>query len=346
MSVVAVTGIAGYIGRHLLARLEAMPEVTRVIGVDVEEPLGSPKLEFHQLDVRDARLAKVFVGADIVVHLAFKLDPIRDEDRMRSINVDGTRNVLDAVAATGVRKLVYPSSATVYGARPDNDVPLGEESPVRPNTDFAYAMHKLETERLVEAFRAAHPDVLVTVFRSAVVFGPNVDNFLSRVLEAPRLLTVSGYEPPFQVVHEEDFVDALALAIQRDIPGVYNLAADGWLEHAEVLALSGKKRAAVPEEVAFSMADRLWRSGLSIAPPAELHFVMHPWALDNTKLRAAGWTPKHSNRETLIETVESHRPWVAFGRARVRRTTLARGAAVSLGAVAALAVVRRARKDR
>ena len=343
MSVVAVTGIAGYLGRHVLARLEKIHGVTRVIGVDVEEPVGSPKLEFHQLDVRDARLAKVIVGADVLVHLAFQLDPIRDEERMRSINVDGTANVLAAAGVTGVRKIVYPSSATVYGARPDNDVPLGEESSLRPNTDFPYAMHKLETERLAGAFRAEHPDVVLTVFRMATVFGPNADNFVTRVLESPRVLTVGGYEPPFQVVHEDDVVDAIAFAIERDLPGTFNLAADGWLSYGEVLALTGKKRVAVPEEVAFSMAERLWRSGLSIAPASELHFMMHPWVLDNTAIRAAGWTPRRTNRETLVETIEAHRQWVALGRARVRRETLARGAAVSLGAIAALAFVRRTR---
>ncbi|MFN2613896.1 MAG: SDR family oxidoreductase [Actinomycetota bacterium] len=344
MSVVGVTGVSGYLGRHLLARLEAAPDVTRVVGIDVHEPVGSPKLEFHQLDVRDARLAKTFVGVDVVVHLAFRLDPIRDEERMRSINVDGTRNVLEAAAATGVRKLVYPSSATVYGAHSDNDVPLGEEAPLRANADFAYARHKLDTERLVEAFRGAHPDVVVTVFRGANVLGPSVDNFVSRLLEAPRVLTVVGYEPPLQVIHEEDFSDALAFAVSNDLDGVFNLAADGWLEPSEVLSLTGKKTTPVPEEVAFTVAERLWRSGLSMAPAGELHYVMHPWVVDNAKLRAAGWEPRHSNRDTLLETVESHRDWIVLGRARFRRATIARAAVVVAGVIASFALARRARR--
>lgn len=345
MAEIAVTGVAGYLGQRLLALLDAEPDVARVVGVDVAEPVVvSPKLEFHQMDVRDARLGKVLAAVDAVVHLAFVLNPIRDEERMRAVNVDGTRNVLEAAGAAGVRKLVYPSSATVYGAHPDNDFPLTESSPLRANPDFSYAAHKLETERMVEAFREDHPEVVVTVLRPAIVFGPNVENFISRLLEAPRYLTVKGYEPPLQLVHEEDVADALLLALRRDFSGAYNVAADGWLSAREVLELSGKTRVELPEAVAFSLAQRLWRMGLSQAPPGELHYVMHPWVVDSAKLKAEGWTPRHSNREALLETLEAHRPWVTIGPGRVRKSDLAKGAAAMLGVIGTMALVRRARR--
>ena len=344
MSVVAVTGASGYIGQRLRTRLEADPEVARIVGIDVAEPVaGSPKLDFHQIDVRDARCAKALAGVDVVIHLAFQHDPIRDEERMRSVNVDGTRNVLEAADAAGARKFVYLSSSTVYGAHADNDVPLTESSPLRPNADFAFAVHKLETERLVEAFRA-RPGAVATIFRSAVVFGPNTENFVSRMLEAPRLLAVRGYAPPLQLVHEEDVASALELAVRADLDGVFNLAADGWLSHDEVEGLTGKRRVELPEAVAFSMAERLWRTGLTAAPPGELHFVMHPWVADNAKLRAAGWEPRYTNREALAEELAAHRNWISVGRARVRKDSLAKGAAATLGAVGAMALVRRARR--
>jgi nucleoside-diphosphate-sugar epimerase len=345
VTTVAVTGIAGYLGQRVLARLESDSGVDRVVGIDVDEPAGGmPKLEFHQLDVRDARLGKVLVGVDYVVHLAFQHDPIRDEARMHSINVDGTANVLEAAAATGVRKIVYPSSATVYGAHADNDFPLTESSPLRANPDFSYAMHKLETERLIDSFRSQHADIVVTVLRVATVFGPSVENFVSRLLEAPRVTTVRGHEPPLQFVHEEDVASAIALGISEDLDGVYNVSADGWLSSEDVVQLSGKKRVELPEAVAFSMAERLWKTGLTTAPPGELHYLMHPWVVDSSKLRAAGWSPRYTNREALLETMEAHRNWITVGRARVRKDSLAKGAAATLGAVGAMALVRRARR--
>jgi len=345
--VVAVTGVAGYLGGRLLSLLDDDRRVERVIGIDVSEPAtGSPKLEFHQMDVRDARLAKTFPGVDTVVHLAFVVDPLRDGERMRDVNVDGTRNVLEAAGATGVRKLVYASSATVYGAHPDNDFPLTEASPLRANPDFSYAWHKLETERMIEAFQEDHPEALVTVLRPAITFGPNVQNFISRMLEAPRVTSVKGYDPPLQFVHEEDVASALNLAVQRELPGAYNVAPDGWLTSDEVLSLSGKKRVELPETVAFTLAERLWRMGLAEAPPGELNYVMHPWVVDNAKLKAAGWAPLHTNQDALAETLEAHKPWVALGRARVRKDDLAKGAAATLGVVGAMALVRRARRKR
>ncbi|HJR18422.1 MAG TPA: SDR family oxidoreductase [Actinomycetota bacterium] len=343
--VVAVTGVSGYLGRRLLRALDDDPMVERVVGLDVAEPhAGSPKLEFHQIDVRDARLVKILPGVDVVVHLAFQFEPIRDAALTRAINVDGTRNVLEGAGATGVRKLIHVSSATVYGAHPDNDFPLTESSPLRANPDFAYAWHKLEAERMIEAFQEDHPEVVVTVLRPAIVFGPNVQNFISRMLEAPRVTTVKGYEPPLQLVHEEDVASAIHFAIERDMPGAFNVSADGWMTSDEVLAIAGKKRVELPEAVAFALAERLWKVGVAEAPPGELHFVMHPWVVDNAKLKAAGWTPGHGNQETLTEAIEAHRPWIAVGRARMRKDDLAKSAAAMLGVVGALGLVRRSRK--
>ena len=343
--VVAVTGVSGYLGRRLVRLLDDDPTVERIVGLDIAEPdVGSPKLEFHQIDVRDARVVKVLPGVDVVVHLAWQLDPIREQERTRATNVDGTRNVVEAAGATGVRKLVHASSATVYGANPDNDFPLTEASPLRANPEFAQAWHKLQAERMIEAFHEDHPEVVVTVLRPAIVFGPNVQNFISRMLEAPRITTVKGYEPPLQLVHEEDVATAIHLAVSRDLPGAYNVAADGWLTGDEVLEIAGKKRVELPEAVAFSLAERLWKLGIAEAPPGELHFVMHPWVVDNAKLRATGWAPRNGNRETLAEAIEAHRPWIAVGRARMRKDDLAKSAAATLGVVGAMALVRRRRK--
>ena len=117
MRTIAVTGVSGYLGQRLLARLDADARVDRVVGVDVSHPPpSSTKLEFHECDIRDPRLASIIAGCDVLVYLAFVVDPIKDVERMRAVNVDGTAAVLDAVAANGVGAFVYASSASVYGA--------------------------------------------------------------------------------------------------------------------------------------------------------------------------------------------------------------------------------------
>lgn len=347
MSVVAITGVSGYLGQRLLDVLDQDSNVERIVGIDVEDPpSGALKLEFHRLDIREGELAKALPGTDVLVHLAYALDPMRDERLMRDINVGGTHNVLEAAASVDVRRLVYVSSGMIYGAHPDNDVPLTERSPLRANKDFAYASHKLESEVLVAAFAAAHPETVVTVFRPAIVFGPNVENFMSRALEAPRVFGVRGFRPPLQLVHEEDVAEALALAVRERLAGVFNVCADGWLEAAEVDAILGKRRIELPEAVGFSLAERLWKAGISESPPAELHYLMHPWVMSNERLRSQGWGPRHTNRRTLEETLAAHAVWISLGRARVRKGDLARGAAATIGAVGALALARRSRRRR
>ncbi|MBW3659649.1 MAG: NAD-dependent epimerase/dehydratase family protein, partial [Actinobacteria bacterium] len=185
---VAVTGVGGLIGRRLVAELDERAEVGRILGLDIRAPegLAAPKLDLRHADVRQHDLGGVLAGVDTVVHLAFQLDPIADEALMRAINIDGTKNVFEAAAAAGVRKVVYVSSGVVYGAHPDNDFPLTEDSPVRANPDFNYAEHKAELEVWLADWVPAHPELTVTILRPSIVAGPGVQNFITRILEQPR----------------------------------------------------------------------------------------------------------------------------------------------------------------
>lgn len=340
MTTIAVTGVGGGLGRRLLARLDADPAVERVVGIDAVPPRqGSPKMEFFEADVRDERLAALIGRADAVVHLAFAPDAARDPAAMRSVNVDGTRNVAAAARAVAGGRLVFASTATVYGAHPDNDMPLTERSPARPAPGYAYAVNALDAE----AAAADAGDAVV--LRLANVFGPDVDNFLMRMFSSPRFLTIRGHAPPLQVVHQDDAAAALHQACHLDVPaGIYNVAADGWMDLPEALALAGRHAVEMPEAVAFSLAERAWRLGVSGAPPAELAYLMHPWVLDTAKIKAAGWHPARSNREALIEAAESLRPWVTLGRSRVRKADLAKGAAATVGLLAAMGALRRSRR--
>ncbi len=350
MTTVAITGVSGYIAQRLLDRLEADDEIERVIGVDIVPPRKkTKKLEFHRLDIRDPQLADAISGSDAVVHLAFVLNPMHDEQLMRDINVEGTRNVLNAVDRSAIPKVVYTSSIVAYGARPDNDYPLTEESPLRANTDFNYAEHKLEVELLMRRWKDAHPDVTLTILRFAIVFGSHVQNFISRTLEAPRIFAVRGYEPPFQFLHEEDAAESLYFAIKHDLDGAYNVCPADELSFEEVLALAGKKTLALPASLIFPIARLGWKLGLLEAPAGEINYLMYPAIMSGEKLRQAGFTTKYSSRDALAEALEANKGWVTLGRWRMPEETyraqlaLARAAA---GLLAAAYVVRKARKAR
>ena len=346
-STIAVTGCSGYVGARLVERLGRDDSVGTILGFDVRPPRhGDPKLVFDEIDVRSPALAARLEGVDCLIHLAFVMDPIRDEERMRDVNVNGSQKVFKAAGRAGVPRLVYTSSATVYGAHPDNEVPLTEESPLRANLDFSYAAHKLEVEYVLREFRDEYPDTHVVVLRPATVFGPRADNAWSHLLEQPLLFGVAGYSPPLQLVHEEDVARALQWATSTEAEGVFNLAAEGWLEAGEALELAGRRVRFLPEPLAFTVADRAWRLGLAEVPSGYLHYAMHPWVMSTEKLAAAGFVCERGHAETLQETVAAAGgPGMRIGTRRVRRGDLLKGAAAGLGlaagAGAALALRRR-----
>ncbi len=343
---IAVTGAAGYIASRLIERLCSDEGVERVLGFDITPPsVYHSKFLFDTLDVRDKAFEARLNGVDTLIHLAFIMDPIKDEAEMRDVNVNGSQNVFGCAGRAGVGKIVYTSSAVVYGAHPDNEVPLTEESPLRANLDFSYSAHKLEVEYVVREFRSEFPDVTVTVFRPAIVFGPHVDNAWSHFLEVPLAVGVSGYSPPLQFVHEDDVADAVLFAtLEKDLDGAYNLAAEGWLEADQALEIIQKRRVDLPEQVFFAVMDRMWATGLLEHPASMLHYIMHPWVTSVEKLKSAGFEARHSNSEALEAAMERARKYVRLGRARARRDHLRKGLLSGAG-VAALLLATRLRRS-
>ena len=168
MSVVAVTGCSGYIGSRLLRFMDGSDKVSRIIGVDVNPPrYSTDKMESHNMDVRDPALTNLFSLNDVetIVHLAFIVNPLRNDALMHDIDVNGTQNVLEAASRSEVPHVLVASSTTAYGAWPDNPVPLTEEDPVRGMPNYEYARDKTEIDRISQLWAAKHPDRTMTIVR-------------------------------------------------------------------------------------------------------------------------------------------------------------------------------------
>jgi nucleoside-diphosphate-sugar epimerase len=340
---IAISGASGLVGERLLLRLAEDENVARLIGLDVHDPRRRVRgMEFHRVDIAGAELKPVLEGADVLVHLATVVDPILDEAHMARVNVEGTRRVLDAAAAVGVRKVIRVSSATVYGAWPNNPVPLTEDATLRPNPGFAPAVHAAEAERLLAEWRGEHPAVTVTTLRSAPVLGRGAERLPSRLLLGRPPLRVRGASPPVQAVHVDDLVSALVMAVAKDLPGTYNAAADSWLNADDARALLPRSLLpAMPAELLERILRRLWASGLGDIPPAVVPYLVHPWVVANDRLKAAGWTPQHSNEDAIVEGLDSLPP-----PSQTVRYVGAAAVAATLGAAAGLLIRRRRRRRR
>ena len=209
-----ITGGSGYIGSRLIEILGARDEVERIVNLDVRPPARShPKVTFVRGDVRDIGATRDLLEReepDALVHLAFLLNPIRDEARMYDIDVNGTEAVLRAAAEAGTQQVLVTSSATAYGAFPDNPRPIAEDWPVRGQPDFSYARDKAEADRLCQLWALEHPERVMTIVRPCIVFGPNVDNYISRAWEKSAFMPImDGVDEEFQLVHEDDVVSAI-----------------------------------------------------------------------------------------------------------------------------------------
>ncbi|MFD8383767.1 SDR family oxidoreductase [Streptomyces sp. NPDC059679] len=344
--VVAVTGAASGAGALLTQRLAESDETKHVLAID-ERRGDVTEAQWHVLDVRDPAIADKLRGVDVVVHLAVDLDLGTDPAARTAYNVRGTQTVLTAAAAAGVRRVVLCTSAMVYGALPDNDVPLAEDAELRATAEATGVGDLLEIERLAQRAPRAHPGLNVTVVRPAILVG-GTDTALTRYFESPRLLVVAGSRPTWQFCHVEDLVGALEYAALEKVEGELSVGCDGWLEQEEVEELSGIRRMELPSAVALGAASRLHRLGLTPSPAGDLAYTMHPWAVSGSRLHEAGWRPRWTNEEVLAELLEevSGRRTVAGRRlGRKDATTLgAAGATVAL--VGTAAIVRRARKAR
>jgi nucleoside-diphosphate-sugar epimerase len=340
VSAVAVTGASGLVGQRLLPLLAVHPDVTRVVALDVREPeWRSRRVEFQRVDIAGTELKPLLEGIDTVVHLAGVVDPIPDVDLMARVNVDGTQRVLAAAAAVGVQRVVRVSPATVYGAWPNNTVPLTEDATLRPNPHFSPATQSAEVERLIAEWRSEHPAVTVTTLRSAPVVGPGAERLPARILLGRPRLRVRGAAPLVQVVHVDDLAAALALVATSDLPGVFNVAADGWLdaERAREL-LPASSVPALPEEVLERVLRRSWTLGFGDIPPGVVPYLVYPWVIGNDKLKAAGWSPSRTNEEAIQEAINALPPRTAA------RSSAIAGAVAFAAVVTAVRIRRRRRK--
>ena len=301
---VLVTGAAGFIGSRLLREL-ASHGAGPVTALDLREVPASqrlPAILYETADIRSPALHEIFarVRPRTVVHLASVVAVGGDEKRDYEIDVLGTRNVLEACIAAGVRHIVVTSSGAAYGYHADNPVPLRETDALRGNEDFPYARNKREVEEMLARYRHEHPQLLQTVFRPCTVLGPTTDNQITALFERPVVTGLSGTATPFSLIADDDVVAALAQAVRGGKAGVYNLAGDGTLSLREIARLNGRPFLPIRPAVMKSALWLLHALRLTRLTPQNVKFIQFRPVLDNTRLKSEfNYTPRHDAREVF-----------------------------------------------
>lgn len=303
---ILITGAAGYIGHQLAARLAGTHDV---VGLDIRVPV-KPPCPIIECDIRDPQLANICRERAItrVVHLAAVLADSGNRARDYDIDVNGTRNVLEACASAGVRQLIVTSSGAAYGYHADNPAWLDENDALRGNPEFAYADHKRAVESLLAEYRAERPELSQLIFRPGTVLGAETDNQITRLFSGRRLLAITGSASPFVFIWDADMVDAIVRGIETGASGIYNMAGDGALTVDEIAARLGKPVLRVP---AALVKAGLWAGhalGLTPHRPHQVDFLRYRPVLSNQRLKQEfGFTPAKTSAQVFDYFVEHAR---------------------------------------
>lgn len=296
---ILITGICGRLGKLLTRELH---RVSRVVGVDRRPFPDAPRdVVHHRIDVRRKKTKDVFRQHRVraVVHLGVLHDP-RTSQRMRhSWNVVAFQKLLEYMTQYRVPKLVVLSSANVYGPQPDNPQFLTEEAPLLGSQEFGAIRDLVELDMLAQSFFWRHPETETVILRPCHILG-RVRNAPSNYLRLERPITVMGFDPMVQVVHERDVVAAVKLALEPGVKGIFNLRGPGELPLSRLLAKLGRVPRSVPGPIAEAVVDQMWRLRLSTFPSPEIDHIRYICMVDDTRARnVLNYAPSYSLDQTL-----------------------------------------------
>lgn len=299
---VALTGAAGYLGTQMLRRPEALEQP--VLGFDLRPPRAPIATLTHRVQDIGAPMAEALRAdrVETLVHLAAVLNPSHDAAEQRRVNLGGLEAVFRAAVEGEVRRLVVLSSATAYGAHPDNPPALEEDAPLRAEPAFPYAYEKRLVEERCAALAAEHPGIAVIVVRPSVILGPNADNFISRYAMRGVVPVVAGCDPPTQFVDEDDAARAIWFLVRHGPAGAYNLGAADPLPVKAIARRSGSRTLNLPRwavRATIAVAWTLRITAITEAPPGIVPFVQFPWVVSTKKIEALGFRFTRSTGEVL-----------------------------------------------
>lgn len=318
---VVVTGIAGNLGRRLLAELADF----QVIGLDLNPPNTPLPLRYQRMDLgqeescRELYLLLRETRPVAVVHLAFVIDPVRtgvlDVDRMWHINVAGTARVMEAVTEANrddvlIQKFIFPSSVSAYG--PDLPGPVGEDFPLGAHS-LPYAIHKMECDQVVQQRAPSLRGCSAYMLRPHIFAGASVQNYLMGAFhgtpngrgkiaarwrgQGKRLPCILPYGKKYltnriQFVHVDDMARLIAHIIRKPEPEsqrltVLNVAGRGEpLTFERCMQMARAKLVRSPGKWAMRWVLKFgWKSGISAIPPEAVPYMTGEYIMDTDRLR-------------------------------------------------------------
>jgi UDP-glucose 4-epimerase len=316
---VVVTGASGNVGTSVLEALGAEPRVKEIVGIARRVPaVEMPKVEWVGADVARDPLATIFEGADAVVHLAWAIQPSRDEAMTERINVLGSRYVFDAADEAGVSALVYASSVGAYSPGPKRRQ-VDESWPVDGIKTSFYSRHKAAVEEQLDQLEKRAPDMRVVRLRPGLIFKTEAASEIRRLFAGPflpgflvqkRLVPLIPRVPRlrFQAVHSRDVGEAYRQAVVRDVHGAFNIAAEPEIGVEELCEFFGARSFPLPAGALRGAAQLSWKLRLQPSSPGWIDLALGVPMMNTARAREElGWEPSVSSLDALEDLLNGMR---------------------------------------
>jgi UDP-glucose 4-epimerase len=312
---VLITGAGGYVGSLITQALangthdEVGYSPEKIIALDVRDCPATlkdlPRVTFNKNDVRAPELVQLIdqYKPDVVCHLASIVTPGKKSNREFEYSVDviGTKNVLDACVKAGVKKVIITSSGAAYGYHADNPMWLKEDHPLRGNVEFAYSDHKRQVEEMLAQYRVKYPQLKQLIFRPGAVIGKTVKNQITDLFEKPVIMGIAGSDSPFTFIWDQDVVNILIKGIATDEGGAFNLAGDGALTMKEIAQILKKPYLPIPPTLLKCALTVLKKAGLTQYGPEQIRFLQYRPVLSNANLKNQfKYIPKKTSKEAFL----------------------------------------------
>jgi nucleoside-diphosphate-sugar epimerase len=330
---VVVVGATGNVGTSVLEALANETQVEEIVGLARRAPERQfPRTSFVTADVATDELAGIFQAADAVVHLAWLIQPGRDESVTHSVNVIGSRRVFAAAAQAGVRTIVYASSVGAYSPGPKDRL-VDESWPTEGIASSFYSRHKAAVERQLDELERERPEVRIVRMRPALIFkgqaateirrlfaGPLLPRWLLRPELIPIVPEVARLR--FQAVHSLDVGEAYRAALLSDVRGAFNLAAEPPIGPPELAELLRARRLRLPAAALRAGAAATYALRLQPTEAGWVDMALAVPLMDSSRARAElGWTPRYRGTEALAELLEGMRKGADYPTPPLARAT-------------------------
>ncbi len=308
---VLITGNAGQLGRALVHELLKNPAL-ELIGVDRRPLERVPEgLTHYPLDLRRKSAIEMLrkIKPQSIIHLGVIRNPHRHRGikaNVYYINLESTTQLLRLAETLSLRKFVFLSTANLYGPSANTSGLLNEDTPLHGANKSPEFRDLVSLDMMMQSFFWKKPATETIILRPCHIVGHNLRNAPSRYLGMETILTILGFDPMLQLIHQSDLIRALKISLLSKVRGIFNIAGPDLAPLSRIIKALDRPSIALPERLLKAIAAGTFLSRQSSFSVGELDHLKYPCIVDDHRAQSElGFKPKKSMTYIIDELKKS-----------------------------------------